>query len=235
MQTNAIESLKQPKRERLSFQISSQIKKLIISKNLQVGEKLPSERELSTQLGVSRVVIREALRSLEQAGFLEIRPGQKGGSYVSNSMDKPLFDSIYDLLQDGDLSLQHFSEVRRAIESDCIEMAVPKITDADIDALISINEKFLESVPESEQYHAYNMEFHMKIVEITGNPLMRLLVGALLNILKAFYPIPRRTKRFVKDIHERHLIIINALRKRDILLCRKLIVKDISHTENLLK
>lgn len=233
MASKLFEHLKQPKRERLSDQIADQIKKLIFTKNIQVGEKLPTERDLSAQLEVSRVVIREALRSLEQSGFIEIRPGHAGGSYVSNQIYKPLFDSIYDLLKEGDLTLNHFYQARKAIESICIELAVPNIGKKDIDILAELNGKLLEDSPEKGLYHHHNMQFHLKIAEITGNPLIKLLVGALLSTLKVVYPEPRQTEEFVSCIHKRHLNLIDALKRKDLQLCKKLIIEDVSYTEKL--
>jgi len=233
MPSQPLQSLRQPKRERLSDQISNQIKKLIISKNIQVGEKLPAERELASQIGVSRVVIREALRSLEQAGFIEIRPGPAGGSFVSNKLYKPLFDAIYDLLQDGDLTLSHFFQAREAVESFNIQLAIKHFAKKDLEELKEINIKLSEDLQNSGNYHFHNMAFHVKIAEITGNPLLKLLVGALLSILKVIYPDPRQSEDFVKALYKRHLAIIDAIEKKDINLCKKLIIEDVSYTAKL--
>lgn len=233
MSSQTFQSLEQPRRERLSDQISNQIKKLIISKNIQVGEKLPTERDLASQLSVSRVVIREALRSLEQAGFIEIRPGHAGGSFVSNKLYKPLFDSIYDLLQDGDLTLEHFFQAREAVESFNVELAIQNITPKDLAKLKETNQKLLEDIQEIGKYHFHNMAFHIKLAEITGNPLLKLVVGALLSILKVIYPNPRQSVDFVKALHQRHLAIIDAIERKDIKLSKKLIIEDVSYTAKL--
>ena len=77
------------------------------------------------------------------------------------------------------------------------------------------------------------MQFHLKIAEITGNPLIKLLVGALLSTLKVVYPEPRQTKSFVKCVYERHLGLIDALERKDTKRCKKLIMEDVSYTERL--
>ncbi len=233
MASQTFKSLQKPKRERLSDQITNQIKKLIISENTQVGDKLPTERELASQLNVSRVVIREALRSLEQAGLIEIRSGQAGGSFVSNKLYKPLFDSIYDLLQDGDLSLKHFYEAREAIETHVIQLVIQKITPQDIVELKKLNKNLLEDIQEIGKYHNHNMAFHVKLADITGNPLLKLMVSALLSILKSIYPNPRQSEEFVKALFQRHLGIINAVERKEIELSTKLIIDDVSYTAKL--
>ena len=84
------EKLGPVRKTRLNEEVVTRIKRLIYSKELKVGEKLPSERDLAARLKVSRVILREALRSLEQSGLVEIRPGLKGGAFVVYNLQKPL-------------------------------------------------------------------------------------------------------------------------------------------------
>jgi DNA-binding GntR family transcriptional regulator len=91
----------------------------------------------------------------------------------------------------------------------------------------------LEGVEDGEKLHFYNMDFHIKIAEMSGNPLLKLMVGALLNLLKVIYPIPCQSEDFAKATHARHLGIIEAMKKRDMALCEKLMREDVSHTEKL--
>ncbi len=73
--------IKQP---RISDEVFHQLKESILSNGFKAGDKLPPERELADQFQVSRVAIREAIRTLENAGFLEIRQGSTGGAYVTD-------------------------------------------------------------------------------------------------------------------------------------------------------
>jgi DNA-binding FadR family transcriptional regulator len=77
------------------------------------------------------------------------------------------------------------------------------------------------------------MAFHIKIAEITGNPLLKLMAGALLSILKVIYPNPRQSEDFVKALYQRHLGIINAIERKDIELSKKLVIEDVSYTAKL--
>lgn len=234
MSTEALHLLTQPHRERLADQIARQIKQLIFTKKLQVGEKLPTERELAESLQVSRVVIREALRSLEQSGLVEIQTGPSGGSFVSDKIHMPLFHSIHDLLQDGNLSLQHFYEARRSVELTSIQLAIREARDEDLKALEAINEQLLGDVNNNEQFPYHNMEFHVKISEMSGNPLVKLIAGALLSILIMLYPKPTQSGAFIWTTYERHHEIIKALRARDQDLCEKLICEDVEMTKKML-
>jgi len=229
-----LKMLTQPNRERLSDQIAHQIKKLIFSKRIQVGEKLPTERELAETLKVSRVVVREALRTLELSGFLEIQAGPSGGSFVSDKTYMPLTNSIYDLLHDGNLSLQHFYEARKSIELTSIQLALQNTTNNDIKSLEHINNRLLHDLSDIEKFPYNNMAFHVKISELSGNPLIKLISEALLNILIMLYPNPIQSSDFIKTTYERHKLIIASIHKKDQQLCEKFILEDIVMTKDML-
>lgn len=233
MPVNALDLLEQPTRERLADQIAKQIKDLIFSKKIEVGQKLPAERDLAKTLHVSRVVVREALRSLDQSGFIETRPGHTGGSFVSNKVYKPLFDSIYDLFQKGKVDLQHFYQAREAIERFSAQLAMKYIEERDIQRLREINDKLKESIFNNETFHENNMAFHMQIAELSRNPLIKLLVGGLLSLLRILLPESCQSPDFIRNTYKRHSLILEAMRKRDTNLVQRLITKDTSYTSEL--
>jgi DNA-binding FadR family transcriptional regulator len=234
MDSEAIKLLSQPSRERLADQISRQIKQLILTKKLQVGEKLPTERQLAQTLKVSKVVVREALHSLEQAGFVEIHPGPSGGSFVSDKSYRPLLNSMNDLLQDGNLTLQHFYEARKAIELTSMQLALENIREEDLKELENINDQIIEDIVNKERFPYHNREFHVKISEISGNPLIKLIAGALLTILIMLYPVPMVSPEFVEKTYHRHLAIINAMKQRNRKDCEELICQDVEMTKKML-
>ena len=77
-------NFKPVKQHRISDAVFQQLKKGILSNDFKAGDKLPGERDLSEQFQVSRVAVREAVRSLENAGFVTIRQGSNGGAYVTD-------------------------------------------------------------------------------------------------------------------------------------------------------
>src|SRR3954463_12303314 len=68
---------------RASSSIADQIRQAIVTGKLNEGERLPPERELAEQFGVSRVTVRDALRALEAMGLIEVRVGARGGAFVT--------------------------------------------------------------------------------------------------------------------------------------------------------
>lgn len=228
-----------PKRERLPDTIAAQLRALIVSKKIKVGDKLPTERELAESLLVSRVVIKQALRVLEQSGFVEIKPGSRGGAFVTYNFYKPFFTAIQDLFHEGSLNLNHFYEARMAIETCSIRLAADKITRKDIENLHALNEKIIAEIEIPSKLHENNMAFHLAIAEISANPLIKYMVQSLLELLSVVwdthYPGATQTPQFIKDVYSRHQELIEALVKKDKELCEKLITQDTEFTKNLKK
>lgn len=222
-----------PKKERLNEKIISQIKHLILSNNFKVGQRLPSEREMANQLRVSRVVVRESLRALEQAGLIEIKPGTKGGAFVTNNLHLPLYSSVCDLLHNKRVSLSHLFEARETLECAIIKLAAKKANHRDIERLKLVNQRLIDKYHEGEKIRQINASFHIMIAEISENPLLKLIIQSLFEILNCLLPDSTRTKKFTRQTYEKHEAIIEAIRKRDIGACERLMSQDIKHMKNL--
>lgn len=226
-----------PKRERLPDLISSQIKSLIFSNEIEVGEKFPSERELEGLFGVSRVVVREALRSLEHSGLIEIKRGSGGGAFVSNKTYKPFSDSLKDLFSEGKLTVEHFVQARTAVECYGVRLAVENMTEEDLHSLKRINEELVGAIADTKRLGEKNMAFHLSIAELSGNPLITMMVQSLIEtldrILKTRTPRRFQEPNFAEATYKRHKKIIDAMRKKDVALCEKLIAKDAEFTKRI--
>ncbi len=220
-------------RERLHERVIAQLKQLIASAQIEVGQKLPPERTLVTHLGVSRVVVREALRSLEQAGFVEIRPGAAGGAFVTAALYKPLSNSVRDLVNGGKVTAQHFFEARRAVECASVALAGERASAEDIARLRGINQRLLDDLDDNTRLREHNAAFHVAIAEISGNPLIKLLVESLMDLLNTVYPRSRQSRDFMRDTFDRHEGIIAALEQRHVALARELMARDTAFTAKL--
>src|SRR5690625_5090327 len=113
---------KEIKPRRLSDEIENQIREQLSTGKLQPGDKLPPERELANQLGVGRNALREALRSLEGAGVVELKKGPKGGSFVSTGSTKLLTQGLNDLLLLKGVSIGQITQARIMLEQAMIRM-----------------------------------------------------------------------------------------------------------------
>jgi GntR family transcriptional regulator, transcriptional repressor for pyruvate dehydrogenase complex len=220
-------------KERLNERIVAQVKKFIHSNHLKFGDKLPSERELTEQIGVSREVVREALRSLEQSGLVEIKQGATGGAFVVSNLHKPIFNAASELYNHGKLTLAHFVETRNALESVTVRTAAEIATPEDISRLKKINDIYLADIDDEAKHREYAEEFHVAIAEISGNHLSKLLIRALFQLLDLLRSASVQTKKFKRDTHMYHAKIIDAMAKKNGPLCEYWMAKDIDRTGRL--
>ena len=117
--------IKQP---RISDEVFNQLKESILSDGFKAGDKLPPERELADQFQVSRVAIREAIRTLENAGFVEIRQGSTGGAYVTDLTFEQLASACLDLFLANKISIHELHQVRILIEPEVTRLATINAT-----------------------------------------------------------------------------------------------------------
>src|ERR1043166_437808 len=115
---------------RVSVEIVDRIKAAIRAGALAPGDQLPSERELTKQLGGSRVSVRDALRMLEASGRVEVRVGAKGGACVTAPAPKLVGEGIADMLMlAGDVDPAQITEARMVFELGMLELACARATD----------------------------------------------------------------------------------------------------------
>ncbi|MFI6500939.1 FadR/GntR family transcriptional regulator [Nonomuraea typhae] len=154
------------------------------------GEKLPPERELAVQLGISRVTLREAIRALQDAGFLDVRRGRYGGAFVTYVPPRPDSGALRKVVTDmGDDDLADALTFRMAVECGAAQvLASATLSEAQKSTL---NERLTDlDAASPEDYRRLDTAFHLSIAELTGSPLLaaacadaRLRVSDLLNAI----------------------------------------------------
>jgi DNA-binding GntR family transcriptional regulator len=182
--------------------LSDQVKQHILDR-IESGEFLPGERlvesQLAAQLGISQAPVREAIRDLVSAGFLEREP-HKG--------------AIVRMLSDEDL--REIYAVRGPLDALAAELAAPRITDEHIETLTEIKEKMLE-MAQAEDFIAaarLDWQFHMFIVELASNKLLRRIYNNL-QLSQYILITMRRSTQSLESLASRHQAIIDALQTRD--------------------
>ena len=221
------------RKERLNEKVASQIKELIFSNEIGMGQKLPPERDLANRLGVSRVIVREALRSLEQSGLVDIRPGIAGGAFVVYNLHMPLFNIARDLITSGKLSLNHFVGARMAIECFSVRLAAEHARPSDIESLHRINESFLTDLTDSSTFRKAHASFHIQMAELSRNPLIKLMVQSVFELLDRLRPDTSQPAQFIRGTYMRHEAILDAMKEKNIPLCEELMALDAEHTKRL--
>ncbi len=213
-------------RESLKDRIVLQIKNLMFSNKIQVGQRFPAERDLATRFKVSRVVVREALKSLQQSGLVEIRTGGAGGAYAVSDLHIPFFYAVHDLMNAGHLSGNHFWEFGEIIERTGARLAATNATAEDAEQLVSLNKKLMSDQSDPYGLLQANREFHLAVAQVSGNPLIRLTVHSLFKMHDILSPGAGFPSRLRKEIFTRHERIINAIMAKDGSLAEQLMAAD---------
>src|SRR5712664_634748 len=121
--------------QRAFEEIAEQIRGELVSRRLRAGDRLPAERALAEQFGVSRNTLREALRSLENSGLLRLQKGATGGAFVRESTGDAVITGLRDMFHLGAIQPEHLTEARVWVESIVVGAACDRATVEDIDAL----------------------------------------------------------------------------------------------------
>jgi GntR family transcriptional repressor for pyruvate dehydrogenase complex len=116
------------KQSRISEEVCEQLKQSILLGHFKAGDKLPSERELVHEFQVSRVAIREALRALENSGFIATRQGVNGGAYVTELTFGNISNAFLDLFLADKISIPELYHVRLLVEPEIARLAALAIT-----------------------------------------------------------------------------------------------------------
>jgi len=206
----------------------------MFSDKIQVGQKLPSERDLASRFKVSRVVVREALKSLEQSGLVEIRTGSGGGAFAVSDLHIPFFYAVYDLMNAGKLQSPHFWEFGEIIERAGARLAAANATQEDLRRLRMLNRKLKEDEGDSDALLRDNWEFHLALAQASGNPLLRLTVLSLFKMHEILSSDNSHEMRLANDVFGRHVAIIDAIEAGDAGLSDKLMTIDAREHERLM-
>ena len=154
----------------------------LLSGALKVGDRLLGERELSLALGVSRPVLREALRSLANFGFLDIRHGK--GAFVRKADTAVLGDFLtFSLAQQPDM-MDDIMQARIAIECQAIRLACVRATDGDLSRIGGLLTQLMETLHDVENGGAADFAFHMALVEASRSPALITIYQSVATLLK---------------------------------------------------
>ena len=180
---------------RVSGEVAEQLKQSILLGHFKHGDKLPAERDLAEQFQVSRAAIREALRSLENAGFLTTRQGSAGGAFVTDLSFATLTNAFVDLFLVGKISIPEMHQVRLLIEPEVVRLATLHVTHDYAQKLRdSMNAEELPIISLLADMERKQM-VHFIFAEMCGNrfleAIVRSLMGLTRRIIQAVEPDPQ--------------------------------------------
>jgi GntR family transcriptional regulator, transcriptional repressor for pyruvate dehydrogenase complex len=165
-------SFKPIKPLRISEEVAQQLKQSILAGHFKPGERLPTERELSEQFQVSRAATREALRVLENAGFVVTRQGATGGAYVTDLTFDRTVNAFFDLFMAEKISLAEINYVRVLVEPDVARLAAQHVTD-----------EYAQKLKASMEAGTGPM-FHNLLAEMCGNRFLEGLLRSTIDLTR---------------------------------------------------
>lgn len=203
---------------RLGVSVVAYLVDQVVSGRLTPGSSFPPEPELCTIFGVSRTVIRESMRLLEEKGLAQIRQGQ--GTTVAPAQRWNMLDSVVleaAICHDKDLAiLDDLVEVRVALETLMAREAATKMNDAQVTELRQVLDELERQMSDPEAYLGTDTEFHDVVMRGSGNALARTVVHAIHKHARASsrYNGPVEAAD-VAGSHRGHLVIYDRLAARD--------------------
>lgn len=201
---------------RVSERIVERFSDAIRLGQLTVGERLPAERELVTQLSVSRTTVRDALRILEARGLIEIRVGSGGGAFVTAPPPQRLSQSLVDMLTLSSLSARDVTELRYIVELGAIPFICERADETDLKDLLQICDKTEQLLSEGRFDVRNSAEFHVRLARAAHNAALEqmLLVfhePLLISLQQAHASAPSMGDKGIEE----HRRIITAIESRD--------------------
>jgi GntR family transcriptional repressor for pyruvate dehydrogenase complex len=226
--------LKPIKTRKIYEQIVDQIKGLISKGNLHPGDKLLSERELTEHLKVSRASVREALRSLEIMGLLEIKPGE--GTFIRqvdiNTIIEPLA-LIFLLEQD---KARELLEVRKGLEVEAAGLAAERAEKPDLQAAQDALTEMENDIRNNDPGEAADLKFHFAIAEASHNTILIRLMNTVHDSMRQTLRTTRQlwmanTVGTPERLFEEHRAIYLAIQNKDKKVSRQLMYDHLIKVE----
>lgn len=225
--------------EKKSAKVAVQILRAIWSGAFQSGDRLPPERTMAKEMGVSRHVVREALSALQIVGIIESRPGD--GTYVRRAINSSTLEAqVMAVLEENDDPFEVL-EARRALEGGVMQIALTRLKAPDFAELEALLLRMREATAakDLDAFLEADRLFHLTIAEAIQNPMIRRALLPLLGAMKQrlWKEMKRRYlfSRHAQVLLQLHERILNALRSRDREAVRQAVEDHFDTVEKYLK
>jgi GntR family transcriptional repressor for pyruvate dehydrogenase complex len=208
----------------------------LLKGSLPSGERLPPERVLAEQYGVSRTVIREAVRVLASKGLLESRGGS--GTYVRSPNADAIVESMSLLLRlhQGNTEIDHtmIYEVRSVLEVEIAALAARRATDEDIAALQTSLANQRQSRHDRHAYSAHDVAFHLALAAATRNALFAVLLNSMSDVMQDIRLVGFQVPGALDNGLMHHERILAAVQAHDPRAARKAMQQHLHDSQRIL-
>ncbi len=224
-----------PQKKPLYEQIVEMIESKIINGDIKVGDKLPTESELGAMYKVSRTVIREAMKTLKEKGWVDTQVAK--GTYVIENTGKSIQNSFQMAVQTTpEYGFNHLIEIRLMLEPEIAALAAVRACDDEIarmyEAVLLMNDSLEDHEKDDpelmEKFLKGDNAFHNIMAESTDNPLVPIIIAPVVNLMRKTQKFHLFTVKGGKNKSQQyHLLIMDAIKNHNPDLARKYMYEHI--------
>ncbi len=198
------------------------------------GEQLPPEREMAELMGVSRTTLREAIRVLAAQGFLLVRRGRQGGTFVAETLTLPnVLELKHQLLQSG-ASLREILDYRLVVEMGIVELAAQRANSQQIQELQTLIDQMEGAIDRFSEYRRLDTEFHILIARSTQSQRLTSVVAGIHAEFSDLLAVIPHSPTACCYSTQQHQQILDAIQAGNAELARSLMQIHVTGTNSLL-
>ena len=215
--------------------VYKQLVSLIASGRLKPGEKLPSERDMAADMGVSRQSIREAINKAKTVGLIEVRQG--GSTVVVSSVKEHLKTPLAIILEEQAEKILEFLDIRKLLESWCSEKAAAAAKPADLRAILDLLQRMEKLHPGEAAWEKADLSFHSAIAAASHNVIAIHIMEGLRASFNSYF----KAKKFAlgperKDLlHQQHQGIFRAIKQKDQQAAKDRMLEHLNYVEEVIR
>ncbi|MBI4318151.1 MAG: FadR family transcriptional regulator [Chloroflexi bacterium] len=183
---------------RVTEDMFEQIFSRIADGSLKTGERLPTEREMALQFGVSRSTVRETLRMLQHSGLIRIKYGSQGGAFVSTDDWSPVSNALRMILRLNQTPLTELLEARKFIEAASAKLAAERAGEDDLAKMRASLEEMKANLTDHAVMNEANTLFHITIAQAAGNLVLLATMQSLQRLIE------KSVDELVNDLNASH-------------------------------
>jgi GntR family transcriptional repressor for pyruvate dehydrogenase complex len=220
------------KHTRVSDEVVNQIKNQISEGVLKPGDRLPPERDLVKEFGVSRPSLREALNSLVAMGFLEVKEKR---TFIKSVADERMQDPLSILIKTDIQKIFDLIEVRKALEAWAAFLAAQRATEEDIKRLEDILEEMRKAFEQGRSWEKQDADFHLGIAQATHNTIQTHIMSTIYDLLKESMVRVFKDRSKVKKLLDQHHRMFSAIKNHSPDKARERTLEHLNYVESEVK
>jgi GntR family transcriptional regulator, transcriptional repressor for pyruvate dehydrogenase complex len=196
----------------LSSVIVADVRAAVAERRMAPGDFLGTEKDIAAKAGVSRIVARDALRTLEALGIVQIKMGAGGGARIARGNPRLFAEALAVQLDLAGTSAREILDAQRGVESIAAELAAENATKRDLAKLKQLLDESEAAIGNAEDFTRVSFAFHLALAEASHN---RVLVVQLVSLQHVAWPTRNRTltrpvARHVLDVHRELCDLVEA-------------------------